>query len=68
MAISDKDKKKLRVAVLYGGWSAEREVSLDSGEACAGAIERAGYKNVELIDVTPDIAKTLEKKRPDVAL
>ena len=67
MVGSDKDRKKLHVAVLYGGWSAEREVSLDSGKACAEALEGAGYTNVELVDVTPDIAKVLEKKRPDVA-
>ena len=30
------------VAVLMGGWSAEREVSLRSGKACADALERAG--------------------------
>ena len=39
------------VAVLMGGWSAEREVSLSSGEACAGALRRAGF-NVVPIDVT----------------
>ena len=32
------------VAVLMGGWSAEREVSLNSGAACAGALEQAGYR------------------------
>jgi D-alanine-D-alanine ligase len=30
------------VAVLMGGWSAEREVSLRSGAACADALERGG--------------------------
>ena len=38
------------VAVLMGGWSAEREVSLRSGEACAEAAERAGYR-VSRVDV-----------------
>ena len=43
------------VAVLMGGWSAEREVSLRSGAACAAAAERAGYR-VTRIDVQRDIA------------
>ena len=32
------------VAVLMGGWSAEREVSLRSGKACAEALFRLGYR------------------------
>ncbi len=44
-----------RVAVLMGGWSAEREVSLDSGAACARALEDAGYA-VTTIDVKRDLA------------
>jgi D-alanine-D-alanine ligase len=55
------------VAVLMGGWSAEREVSLRSGKACADAAERAGYR-VSRIDVTRDIAATLRALKPDVAL
>jgi D-alanine-D-alanine ligase len=55
------------VAVLMGGWSAEREVSLRSGNACAAAAERAGYR-VTRIDVARDIATVLHKLKPDVAL
>ncbi|MFZ2064657.1 MAG: D-alanine--D-alanine ligase [Xanthobacteraceae bacterium] len=55
------------VAVLMGGWSAEREVSLRSGKACSDALERCGYR-VTRIDVTPDIAATLTAAKPDVAL
>jgi len=44
------------VAVLMGGWSAEREVSLRSGKACADALERLGSYRVSRIDVTRDIA------------
>ncbi|WP_306889013.1 D-alanine--D-alanine ligase [Ancylobacter amanitiformis] len=55
------------VAVLMGGWSAEREVSLRSGEACARAAESVGYR-VSRIDVGPDIAAVLEALAPDVAL
>jgi D-alanine-D-alanine ligase len=55
------------VVVLMGGWSAEREVSLVSGRACAAALERAGYR-VTSIDVDRDIARTLSDLdcRPDV--
>ncbi len=55
------------VAVLMGGWSAEREVSLNSGKACADAAEKAGYR-VTRVDVTHDIATTLRDLKPDVAL
>jgi D-alanine-D-alanine ligase len=43
-----------RVAVLMGGWSAEREVSLISGRECARALEALGY-DVRSIDVTRDL-------------
>jgi D-alanine-D-alanine ligase len=55
------------VAVLMGGWSAEREVSLRSGRACADAAERAGYR-VTRVDVGRDVATVLGTLKPDVAL
>ncbi len=55
------------VAVLMGGWSAEREVSLRSGGACAAALERKGHR-VTPIDVGHDIATVLTQLKPDVAL
>jgi D-alanine-D-alanine ligase len=55
------------VAVLMGGWSAERDVSLRSGRACADALTRVGYR-VTNIDVTPQIADALAAAKPDVAL
>ncbi len=55
------------VAVLMGGWSSERDVSLRSGEACANAAERAGYR-VTRVDVARDIATVLDRLKPDVAL
>ena len=54
------------VAVLMGGWSAEREVSLRSGKACADALERAGYR-VSRVDVGRDIATVLRTLKPDAA-
>ncbi|HXX50501.1 MAG TPA: D-alanine--D-alanine ligase [Xanthobacteraceae bacterium] len=55
------------VAVLMGGWSAEREVSLRSGQACAEALIRRGYR-VTLVDVTREVAAALAAAKPDVAL
>src|SRR5919199_1176806 len=55
------------VAVLMGGWSAEREISLRSGKACADALEPQGYR-VTRIDVGRDIASVLQTLKPDVAL
>lgn len=51
-----------------GGWSAEREVSLRSGKACADALVRTGRYKVTPIDVTRDIATTLRDLKPDCAL
>jgi D-alanine-D-alanine ligase len=53
------------VAVLMGGWSSEREVSLASGNPCADGLERAGYR-VTRVDVTRNISATLSKLKPDV--
>jgi len=52
------------VAVLMGGWSSEREVSLSSGNACASGLEEAGYR-VTRIDVDRTIASVLDELRPD---
>lgn len=55
------------VAVLLGGLSAEREVSLRSGEACATALEDQGYR-VTRIDVDHDLGTVLAALKPDVVL
>src|SRR5579862_7041807 len=55
----------LHVAVLMGGISAEREVSLVSGAACADALDRLGAR-VSRIDAGRDLATVLGKLRPDV--
>jgi D-alanine-D-alanine ligase len=53
------------VAVLMGGLSSEREVSLVSGKACADALERSGAR-VTRIDAGRDLAQVLTTARPDV--
>jgi len=54
------------VAVLMGGFSSERPVSLSTGEACARALERAGYR-VTRVDVDRTVSQALSSLRPDVA-
>ncbi|MCW5771262.1 MAG: D-alanine--D-alanine ligase [Rhodospirillaceae bacterium] len=56
-----------RVAVLMGGWSSEREVSLSSGAGCVAALRKAGY-DVTPIDLTRDLAALLRAldPKPDV--
>ena len=51
------------VAVLMGGWSAEREVSLNSGANCAKALQRAGF-TVTAIDVQRDMGKLMRALDP----
>ncbi len=58
--------RKKRVAVLMGGWSAEREVSLVSGRAVLAALERLGFP-CRGIDAGRDVAARLAEDRPDVA-
>ena len=53
------------VAVLMGGWSAEREVSLTSGNACASALREIGYQVTE-IDVDENLPRRLSRIKPDV--
>lgn len=54
------------VAVLMGGLSSERPVSLASGVPCADALEAEGYQ-VTRVDVGHDIAAVLSELKPDVA-
>jgi D-alanine-D-alanine ligase len=56
---------KLHVAVLMGGWSAEREVSLMSGNGVAEALESLGHR-VSRVDMGRDVAVKLAELRPDV--
>jgi len=53
------------VAVVMGGWSPEREVSLVSGRGCAQALEEQGYK-VTSVDAGRDLDARLRDAKPDV--
>lgn len=56
----------LHIAVLMGGLSAEREVSLNTGKGCAAALASVGYR-VTQVDVGRDVAEVLARLKPDVA-
>jgi D-alanine-D-alanine ligase len=56
---------KLHIAVLMGGWSAERPVSLMSGKGVADALEAKGHR-VTRIDMGRDVAQRLAEAAPDV--
>ena len=58
---------KTRIAVLKGGWSREREVSLVSGSSCAEALRSRGHL-VDEVDVGRDIGRVLDELRPDACL
>ena len=57
--------KKIHVAVLMGGWSNERPVSLMSGNGVAEALEKVGY-TVSRVDMDRNVAQVLTGLRPDV--
>lgn len=56
---------KLHIAVLMGGWSSEREVSLTSGAGVADALESLGHR-VTRIDMDRNLAQVLAEIRPDL--
>ena len=57
--------KNKHVAVLLGGFSSERPVSLSSGKACADALEAEGYR-ITRVDVGRDVSAVLAELKPDV--
>ena len=57
---SKSTRKKLKISVLYGGPSSEREVSLKSGTAVALALESLGH-DVERVDLHPDNLGPLDR-------
>lgn len=66
--MSKTDVTQSKLVVLAGGWSDEREVSLESGEACAKALAEAGFSDVTLLDVAaPDFVGALVLGGYDVA-
>ncbi len=58
-------RRSLHIAVLMGGWSSEREVSLVSGRDIADALESLGHR-VTRIDMDRDVALRLSEAKPDL--
>ncbi len=58
--------KDIQVAVLMGGWSAEREVSLMSGKGVVEALTARGWSNVTPVDMDRNVGAVLTGLRPDV--
>ena len=52
--------KDARIAVLCGGMSSEREISLRSGKNCLAALHRLGYTNADIVDVSENIMNDLK--------
>ena len=59
--------KNAKIAVLAGGMSSEKDVSMRSGNGCLDALHRLGYKNAELVVVDTDIASKLKAGNYDCA-
>ena len=59
--------KLSKIAVLAGGMSSEREVSLRSGKNVLNALLRKGYENAILIDVDSNIAEKLKQEKIEFA-
>ena len=62
--MTESHDKSQHIAVLMGGMSAEREVSLSSGKAVCAALEGLGYR-VSAVDAGHDVAEQLRALRPD---
>ena len=52
--------KNAKIAVLCGGMSSEREISLRSGKNCLEALKRLGYNNAQIVDVTENVMNDLK--------
>ena len=58
--IKNRINKDAKIAVLCGGMSSEKEVSMRSGKGCYDALQRMGFKNSELIVVDENISQVLK--------
>jgi len=65
--VQSKISKDARIAVLCGGMSSEREVSLRSGKNCHAALLRLGFKNAVMVDVDENVAEKLKSEKIEYA-
>ena len=68
MIVGTSSRQTPTVAVLMGGPSAEREVSLSSGKACAAALRETKRYNVVEVDAGRDLCAVLEGLKPNAVL
>lgn len=66
-SVQAKISKEAKIAVLCGGMSSEREVSLRSGKNCHTALLRLGFKNAVILDVDENIAQNLKSQNIEYA-
>ncbi|MFL6757807.1 MAG: D-alanine--D-alanine ligase [Sphingomicrobium sp.] len=66
VSVSGELDRNLNIVVLMGGWSAERPVSLMSGEGVAEALRERGFTNVTTVDMDRNVAQVLAGIRPDL--
>ncbi len=66
-SVRSKINKGAKIAVLCGGMSSEREVSLRSGKNCHCALLRFGFKNAVLVDVDENISQKLKEGKFEIA-
>ena len=59
--------KNAKIAVLCGGMSSEKDISIRSGKGCYEALKRLGFNNAELVVVDRNIAETLKNGNYDYA-
>ena len=52
--------KEAKIAVLCGGMSSEREISLRSGKNCLAALHRLGFSNAQIVDVSENVMNDLK--------
>ncbi|WP_273265838.1 D-alanine--D-alanine ligase family protein [Flexistipes sinusarabici] len=60
--------KNMRIVVLYGGFSSEREVSLTTGTAMGNSLKKNGYKNIIFMDIGGNFFKELLEIKPDICV
>ena len=65
--VTNKIDKNAKIAVLCGGMSSEREVSMRSGKGCFEALKRLGFSNAELVVVDENISEKLKQEKYDFA-
>ena len=66
-SLQSKIDKNSKIAVLCGGMSSEREVSLRSGNNCLAALLRLGFKNAVMLDVDENVAQKLKSEKIEYA-